>query len=99
MVTVRSRSAAQRLEIDVIDSGPGIPPEMKAKVFEPLFSTKSSGVGLGLAIVKQIMEQHRGGVEIVDVVQAGARITLWLPLGSGNLEDPARYDRGGSWIT
>jgi signal transduction histidine kinase len=99
MVTVRSRSAAQRLEIDVIDSGPGIPPEMKAKVFEPLFSTKSSGVGLGLAIVKQIMEQHRGGVEIVDDVQAGARITLWLPLGSGNLEDPARYDRDGSWIT
>jgi prevent-host-death family protein len=99
MVTVRSRSAAQRLEIDVIDSGPGIPPEMKAKVFEPLFSTKSSGVGLGLAIVKQIMEQHRGGVEIVDDVQAGARIILWLPLGSGNLEDPARYDRDGSWIT
>jgi signal transduction histidine kinase len=55
-------------------------PELLAKAFEPLFSTKSFGVGLGLATVKQIMEQHGGGVEIESREGEGTRVLLWLPV-------------------
>jgi len=61
------------------DNGPGIPPDVLAKVFEPLFSTRTFGVGLGLPIVKQIMEGHGGGVEIESRVGEGTRVVLWLP--------------------
>ena len=51
-------------EVDIDDSGPGIPPDVFKRIFEPLFSTKGFGVGLGLPTVKQIMEHHGGGIEL-----------------------------------
>jgi PAS domain S-box-containing protein len=71
--------ADSRLEIRVSDTGPGIPGDVMDKIFEPLFSTKSFGIGLGLPIVKNIMEQHRGGVEVQSVVGQGTTVILWLP--------------------
>ena len=62
------------------DNGPGIPPEVLEKIFEPLYSTKSFGVGLGLPTVRQIMEQHGGGIEIASEVGRGTDVSLWLPL-------------------
>ncbi len=52
--------------VEVIDSGPGIPPEIQNKIFEPLFTTKKKGegTGLGLTIVKQIIERHNGKIEV-----------------------------------
>jgi signal transduction histidine kinase len=78
-LTVASRVSGDRLEISVVDSGSGIAPEVKAKVFEPLFSTKSYGVGLGLPMVRQIAEQHGGGVEIQSEVGRGTEVVLWIP--------------------
>ena len=71
--------ADPHLEIRIRDTGPGIPDDILSRVFEPLFSTKSFGVGLGLPTVKNIMEQHRGGVEI-NTAGAGTTVTLWLPM-------------------
>jgi len=48
--------------IVIADSGPGIPPEVLPKVFDPLFSTKSFGTGLGLPTVRQVVEQHGGTI-------------------------------------
>jgi signal transduction histidine kinase len=66
------------------DNGPGIPPDMLAKIWEPLFSTKSFGVGLGLPTVRQIMEQHDGGIEITSQEGQGSEVRVWLPV---NLAD------------
>ena len=65
--------------IEIRDNGPGIPLELREKVFEPLFSTKGFGVGLGLAIVEQIMNQHNGRVEISSGRDGGTSVLLRLP--------------------
>lgn len=79
-VTIRSCITAERVEIHVQDTGPGIPPEVLAELFKPLFSTKNFGVGLGLTIIKGIMEQHEGGIEMLSTVGEGTEVILWLPL-------------------
>ncbi len=66
------------------DNGPGIPPDVLAKIWEPLFSTKSFGVGLGLPTVRQIMEQHDGGIDITSQEGQGTEVRVWLPV---NLAD------------
>jgi signal transduction histidine kinase len=68
-----------RLEIRVRDMGPGIPPDVLNRVFEPLFSAKPFGVGLGLPIVKSIVEKHSGGVEVQSEMGQGTTVVLWLP--------------------
>jgi signal transduction histidine kinase len=68
-----------RVRIEVDDSGPGIDPEMKDRVFEPFFSTKTGGSGLGLALVKKIAQDHGGGVALVSQPGNGTRASLWFP--------------------
>ncbi len=66
--------------IVVEDDGPGIPEEMRSRVFDPYFTTKTDGTGLGLAIVKKIVVEHGGEIEIERGRDLkGARITLHLP--------------------
>ncbi len=77
-LTVRTRERAGRIEVVFEDQGPGIPPDVYEKIFEPLYSTKGFGVGLGLPVVKQIMEQHGGGVEIETEEGRGTRVCLWF---------------------
>ena len=62
-IDVRLRVALPgRVEVEVADSGPGLDPEVRDRIFEPFFSTKTGGSGLGLALVKKIAEDHGGGV-------------------------------------
>jgi len=77
---VETAVAGNRLEIRVIDTGPGIPDDIREKIFEPLFSTKSIGIGLGLAIVEDIMTIHGGGVDVESEVGKGTAVVLWLPV-------------------
>ena len=69
------------LEIQVRDTGRGIPPESKEKLFLPYFSTKGRGTGLGLAIVHRIVADHHGSVRVEDNLPKGSVFTLELPLG------------------
>lgn len=63
--------------IEVTDSGPGIPPELVKRVFEPFFSTKGAkGTGLGLAIVREMMRQHGGNVILRNEPDQGATFSL-----------------------
>lgn len=66
-------------EIIVRDSGPGIAPEIRERVFEPLFSTKAKGTGLGLAICRQILERHGGTIALTAAQEGGAALCLRLP--------------------
>ena len=69
----------------VEDNGPGVPGELKDKVFAPYFTTKHAkgGTGLGLAIVHRIVNDHGGRIMISDASGGGARFTIELPLRNG----------------
>lgn len=66
--------------LEVRDQGPGIPVELREKVFTPFFSSRTDGTGLGLAIVRQIVENHNGCIEIDSTATSGCIIRLSLPL-------------------
>ncbi|MEO7096389.1 MAG: HAMP domain-containing sensor histidine kinase, partial [Polyangiales bacterium] len=85
VVTTRLGEAGDRAVLLVDDNGPGVPPELKDKVFAPYFSTKhtSGGTGLGLAIVHRIVSDHGGRISITDTKGGGARFTIELPLRNG----------------
>ncbi|MDH5752840.1 MAG: ATP-binding protein [Deltaproteobacteria bacterium] len=77
---VGSRLNADRLEILIEDTGPGMTEEVLSRIFEPLFSTKTYGVGLGLPTVRQILEQENGGIDITSNPGAGTTVAIWIPL-------------------
>ena len=79
-LTVESIKAGECLELRFTDTGPGISDEIRKKIFEPLFSTKSFGVGLGVPIVKNIMEEHQGEVRFQSEVDNGTVVSLSLPI-------------------
>lgn len=62
------------------DSGPGIPPEMKEKIFDALFSTKRNGLGMGLAISRTIIENHGGRLRLETAAGAGANFVFNIPI-------------------
>jgi two-component system sensor histidine kinase PilS (NtrC family) len=70
----------EALCIEVRDQGQGIPPDLREKVFTPFFSNRADGTGLGLAIVRQIVENHRGRIEIDGNASFGCIIRVSLPL-------------------
>lgn len=69
-----------RIALCVQDSGPGIAPAVRERMFNPFFTTRKTGTGLGLAIVHRIVDAHGGHIEIDNVKPHGARIALCLPL-------------------
>ena len=66
--------------IDVIDEGPGIPPEHLLRLFDPFFTTKPRGTGLGLAISQRIVTAHRGTIEALPGSPSGSVFRIRLPL-------------------
>jgi two-component system nitrogen regulation sensor histidine kinase NtrY len=70
----------QVVRIEVADDGKGIPPEHKARLFEPYFSTKKHGTGLGLAIVSDIISDHNGSISVLEREPKGTRFIIELPV-------------------
>lgn len=68
------------VEVCFADSGGGIDPAHRERIFEPFFSTRKHGTGLGLAISKQIVEAHLGTIEVNSVPGAGTVVTVLLPI-------------------
>jgi two-component system sensor kinase FixL len=68
------------VEIDVTDTGPGITPNVAARLFEPFFTTKPQGTGLGLSISRQIVEEHGGELRWSNAAGGGATFTIRLAL-------------------
>jgi nitrogen fixation/metabolism regulation signal transduction histidine kinase len=78
-VVMRWRSEGERVLIEILDDGPGLPGS--DNLFVPFFTTKPGGSGIGLALVRQIAEAHEGGVSLGARESApGAVAQLWLPL-------------------
>jgi signal transduction histidine kinase len=66
-IRVRAWGAGEQAVVEVVDDGPGVPPELQSRVFEPFFTTKEvgAGTGLGLDIVRRIVETHHGQVRVL----------------------------------
>jgi signal transduction histidine kinase len=67
------------LHVDVADPGPGIPPELQERIFEPFVSTKNSGTGLGLAVAGHILMAHGGKLELVRSDENGTVMRMIIP--------------------
>jgi two-component system nitrogen regulation sensor histidine kinase NtrY len=81
-LSVATRIDAERetVEIEVADSGHGISPEDKEKLFLPHFSTKDRGTGLGLAIASRIIAEHNGTIHVEDNLPTGAKFVIRFPV-------------------
>jgi PAS domain S-box-containing protein len=81
VLTVRASVAGLDARLDVSDTGPGVPPEVARRIFEPFFSPRDTGVGLGLSAAFGIVEAHGGTLELI-AADVGATFRLTLP-GAG----------------
>ena len=77
---VRAAEADGSVELAIRDSGPGIPPDAREKVFQAFFTTKATGTGLGLAVVRRIVEGHGGSIGLGEDAKNGAEFRLRLPI-------------------
>lgn len=79
-IEVRTRDTAGALVVSVLDDGPGVPPDLRARIFDPFFSRREGGIGLGLTIVQQIVQVHHAGIEVGESPWGGARFDIRFPL-------------------
>jgi two-component system sensor histidine kinase FlrB len=84
-VTIESRVTGQMAEIRVLDNGPGVPPGLRQRIFEPFFTSRVEGTGLGLAVVRSVAVAHGGEVRVEGLEDGGrgACFVLKLPLAAG----------------
>jgi signal transduction histidine kinase len=81
---LEAAATARAVTLAVTDSGPGIPAETRARLFEPYYTTKARGLGLGLAIARQIVEAHGGSIHVEAAPGGGSCFRVTLP------REPAR---------
>jgi two-component system, NtrC family, sensor kinase len=95
-IDVRVIAEGMSVIIDVDDRGGGIPPEIRARVFDPFFSTKGEGTGLGLAITRHIVEAHGGSIVCEPREGGGTRFRVALPIAPAKASrTPHRATSGG----
>lgn len=83
-LTIRVRGQAAGLDLEVEDTGPGLPDEVRRRLFEPFVSVgKQGGTGLGLAIVKRFVDDHAGRIEVASSPEAGTTFRVHLPACPG----------------
>lgn len=70
-----------RHEVRVVDDGPGIPSDVREKLFRPFFTTKARGSGLGLSIARRLLEAHGGTIGVSTPDSGGTAVTISLPAG------------------
>ncbi len=76
---IRTRQGGGDVIVEVEDSGPGIDPHIRERLFESFFSTKETGIGMGLAICRSIIEAHGSRIELQSTPHLGARFSFGLP--------------------
>jgi len=79
-LTIGAKEKNSFLEVEIADTGCGIPQEAVGKIFDPLFTTKARGIGLGLTVCKAIIDRHQGVIEVESQVGKGTTFTVRLPL-------------------
>lgn len=89
-LTISSRRAGDLVEVEVSDTGSGIPDHVLPKIFDPFFTTKpvGEGTGLGLSIVHKIMKSHGGDIKVRTEAKKGSTFTLSFPIDHALLKKP-----------
>jgi two-component system sensor histidine kinase HydH len=77
-VLIEGEAVGDSVRLRVSDDGPGVPKDVRYRIFEPLFTTKAKGSGLGLALSRRIMTAHGGTIEI-EPSESAASFMLWIP--------------------
>ncbi|MFQ5989581.1 MAG: ATP-binding protein, partial [Candidatus Methylomirabilales bacterium] len=80
------------LEIQIGDTGPGVPPEIAPRIFDPFFTTKEQGTGLGLSISYGIVREHGGSISVDSRPGEGSTFIIQLPVPAG--ETPGGVSHG-----
>ncbi|WP_394837397.1 ATP-binding protein [Pendulispora rubella] len=80
-LTARVKCGDSNVVLEIVDTGPGIDPELVDNVFDPFFTTKEGGTGLGLSIVRKIIDQHGGDVSITSEKGQGTQVRVRVPSG------------------
>jgi signal transduction histidine kinase len=78
-LSVSGQSKRRKVKILVSDDGPGIPEKDWENIFEPFYTTKSSGIGLGLANARKIVEQHKGSIRVIEKKGRGTCFEILIP--------------------
>jgi two-component system NtrC family sensor kinase len=98
-ITVRTRYSPeqQQIEVQVTDTGHGIPENILPRIFDPFFTTRpvGQGMGLGLSVLASIIKAHRGQVLVQSTPGQGSTFTLLLPEKSAAFDIAARPQTGG----
>jgi len=79
-ITISTHTSDDTTTLSVIDTGPGVPIEDRARIFQPYVSTKESGMGLGLAVVRSIIEDHGGHISVTNAPTGGAQFDIQIPI-------------------
>ena len=89
-IVVRTARDGDLAEVEIVDNGPGIPPEKLGEVFEPFYTSKPSGMGMGLSIARTIVEAHDGGISARNEAGQGACFRITLPLARSFFRQESR---------
>jgi signal transduction histidine kinase len=81
-LTVVAKAVDSFLQVEIADTGEGIPEENIGKIFDPLYTMKAKGIGLGLAVCKSIIERHEGRIEAKSIAGEGTTFTIKFPLNT-----------------
>ena len=81
-LSVRTSLVAGRVRLEITDTGPGVPEGIRAKIFDPYFTTKSGGTGMGLALVYRILTDHRAKIDF-RTAETGTTFVVDLPVPEG----------------
>ncbi|CAN2047536.1 hypothetical protein GMMP13_420054 [Candidatus Magnetomoraceae bacterium gMMP-13] len=80
MISIEIINKHDILSVFITDKGEGIPEDSLKKIWDPFFTSKEKGTGLGLSIVKNIIEAHRGKINIKNMHEGGACVCIDLPI-------------------
>lgn len=78
-IVLRVTTESSSIRLRIMDTGPGIPADIRDKLLDPFFTTKDSGTGLGLAITANILRSHGASIEMGDNPEGGARVDILFP--------------------
>jgi len=93
-ITIETRTDGDHVVACITDNGPGIPPEVLPRIWDPFFTTKEvgEGTGLGLSIVHELVERHHGRIEVDSQVGRGTSFTVRLPRTPPEIRRMPRMD-------
>lgn len=98
-MTIATRlTSDSMIEVSVADTGPGVPPDIRAKLFDPFVSTKKSGLGIGLSVCRVIIEAHGGMLNLEDNPDGGAIFHFTVPHAPMRLSAHEPSHSVGGWI-